>query len=331
MDHITRVVDGGIEVERYTFDGMGRRVAVNNGASTKKFLIAPNVGDGYESPRAVTDGIGNLIASYVYAGEHPIMKIGAGGQVEYLLADSMGSVIGKASSAGASTASIRYDAFGNVTSAVGPSSGIDSAVGAEPRFHGMTLDAGTGLYFVRARTYDSRTGRFVSRDPVAGRRRMPESYHPYTFANGNPLRWSGPTGEETMVDISATLLVAGVLTAIGLQTPAGHAFLHSLLNASRSIVVATATTVKDVTRYTVDLGLTAIAILQSGRIWEGKKVTDWVADQLDIPRDRLRDVIHKIKKAAGNTGLENIKIDLDTGDVSDAETGEPLGNVKEED
>ena len=115
MDHIARVVDGGLEVERYTFDGMGRRVAVNNGSSTKKFLIAPNMGDGYESPQAVTDAGGNVIASYIYAGEHAIAKITLSG-VEYFLGDAMGSVIGKASSAGASTASIRYDAFGNATS-----------------------------------------------------------------------------------------------------------------------------------------------------------------------------------------------------------------------
>jgi RHS repeat-associated protein len=231
MDHITRVTDGGLEVERYTFDGTGRRVGVGAGASAKRFLIAPSLGDGYESPQAVTDGSGNVIATYVYAGEHPIMRIGAGGQVEYLLADSMGSVIGKASGAGASTASIKYTAFGEVASAVGASAGIDSAVGAEPRFHGMTLDAGTGLYFVRARTYDSRTGRFVSRDPVDGITREPERNNPYTFANSNPQRWSDPTGLFTLADISAAGVVAAELATIAIARAGAH-FLFVLSAAA---------------------------------------------------------------------------------------------------
>jgi RHS repeat-associated protein len=296
----------------------------------KKFLIAPNLGDGYESPQAVTDGSGNVIATYIYAGEHPIMKIGASGQVEYLLADSMGSVVGKASGGGVSIAAIKYTAFGEVASAVGASAGIDSAVGTEPRFHGMTLDAGTGLYFVRARTYDARTGRFVSRDPVDGRRRMPESYHPYTFANGNPLQWSDPTGEETLTSINFGLLAGATLAAIGLQTPTGQKFLNSLVSASAGVLNVTATVVKDTTQYTVDLGMAAIAILQSARVWEGKKVTDWLADQLDIPRRKLGEIIEALKDAAGNRGNENVKIDLDTGDVTDAETGEPIGNVHDE-
>jgi RHS repeat-associated protein len=218
MDHITKVTDGGLEVERYTFDGMGRRVGVVAGASAKRFLIAPNLGDGYESPQAVTDGSGNVVATYVYAGEHPIMKVGADGQVEYLLADSMGSVIGKASGAGASTASIKYTAFGEVASAVGPSAGIDSAVGAEPRFHGMTLDAGTGLYFVRARTYDSRTGRFVSRDPHTGFQTIPESQAPYVFANGNPLVFSDPSGRYSLEEEGAVLAIEGIEASTALPS-----------------------------------------------------------------------------------------------------------------
>jgi RHS repeat-associated protein len=201
MDHITRVVDGGIEVDRYTFDGMGRRVEADDGTGVKRFLTAPNLGDGYESPQAVTDGSGNLIASYVYAGEHPIMKITPSG-VEYLLADSMGSVIGKSNAGGASTASIKYTGFGEVASAVGASAAIDPIIGAEPRFQGMALDGSTGLYFVRARSYDSRTGRFVSRDAKDGSLRNPETKNPYLFAAGNPYKYSDPSGDELTIELN---------------------------------------------------------------------------------------------------------------------------------
>jgi RHS repeat-associated protein len=206
MDHITRVLGGGID-ESYEFDGMGRRVGTTTGASVKRFLIAPNLGSGYESPQAVTDGSGNLIASYVYAGEHPIMKVNADGTVEYLLEDSTGSVIAKADNSGGSTATIKYTVFGEVVSAVGPASGIDPAVGTEHRLHGMMLDATTGLYYVRARSYDPRTGRFASRDPVAGARSSPEALNPYTFNRNNPTIWIDPSGRISLTE----LMTVGVI------------------------------------------------------------------------------------------------------------------------
>ena len=75
-----------------------------------------------------------------------------------------------ADGSGASTASIEYDAFGNVTSSSGSAAAIPSSVGTDFRYHGMQLDTASGLYHVRARTYDARTGRFTSRDPVSGGR-----------------------------------------------------------------------------------------------------------------------------------------------------------------
>jgi RHS repeat-associated protein len=185
------------------------------------------MGDGYESPQAVTDAGGNVIATFVYAGEHAIAKITPSG-VEYFLGDAMGSVIGKASSAGASTASIRYDAFGNVTSAVGASAGIDAGIGAEPRFHGMTLDAGTGLYFVRARTYDSRTGRFVSRDRVAGVTTRPETMNPYVMDHGNPHVWRDPSGRFSLGESMAVSAIIGIAGSLGLPS------LNNYLNSVRA-------------------------------------------------------------------------------------------------
>jgi RHS repeat-associated protein len=193
-DRVKRVVDGGIEVERYTFDGAGRRVAVDDGTGTKRFLTAPNRGDGYSSPQAVTDASGNVLATFVYAGEHPIAKITPTG-VEYFLGDEMGSVIGKANGAGASVAVIHYDGFGSISSATGTAANIDATVGAEPRFQGMTLDHNTGLYFARARSYDAETGRFLTRDPLSGVRGVPESFHPYTFAANNPRIYRDPSGK----------------------------------------------------------------------------------------------------------------------------------------
>jgi len=210
MDHITHVTGGGVD-ESYEFDGVGRRVKITTaGFGARKLLVAPNLGDGYESPQAVTDDAGNLVATFVYAGEHPIAKITPTG-VEYFLADSMGSVIGKSDTRGASTATIKYGAFGDLVDRT--NTGIDASVGFEHRLHGMSLDAATLLYFVRARSYETRTGRFVSRDPFGGLSKRPESMEPYSYANQNPLFGRDPSGRITLLEIAVGAAIVGVLAA----------------------------------------------------------------------------------------------------------------------
>jgi RHS repeat-associated protein len=140
----------------------------------------------------------------------------------------MGSVIGMANASGASTATIKYDSFGNVTSATGAGAAISSSLGSEPRYHGMQLDAVSGLYHVRARTYDARTGRFTSRDPISGIVKTPEANHPYGIANSNPHVWRDPSGLfATLTEVSVGVLAAGILATIALPT-AGLNLLNSL-------------------------------------------------------------------------------------------------------
>jgi hypothetical protein len=70
-------------------------------------LQAPNAGDGDESPLAVTDASGALIANYVFAGETPIAKSTASG-TQYYLADATGSVIATASDTGILASTLEY-------------------------------------------------------------------------------------------------------------------------------------------------------------------------------------------------------------------------------
>ncbi|MEE8519568.1 MAG: DUF6531 domain-containing protein [Dehalococcoidia bacterium] len=50
------------------------------------------------------------------------------------------------------------------------------------------------LYYLRARYYDPETGRFLSRDPVAGFIERPTSQHPYAYAFNNPCSFVDPSG-----------------------------------------------------------------------------------------------------------------------------------------
>jgi RHS repeat-associated protein len=63
-------------------------------------------------------------------------------------------------------------------------------------FAGQQRDAESGLIYLRARYYDPRTGRFLSKDPVRGSAWRPASQHAYVYALNNPVRYRDPSGRE---------------------------------------------------------------------------------------------------------------------------------------
>jgi RHS repeat-associated protein len=79
-----------------------------------------------------------------------------------------------------------------------------AGTGGDFRFHGGWLEVDTRYYHMRARDYDSDTGRFLERDPWEGDIQTPETLHPYTFANSNPYYYSDPTGLFSIAEINFT-------------------------------------------------------------------------------------------------------------------------------
>jgi RHS repeat-associated protein len=234
-DHVTRVVNGASATD-FTFDAAGRRVSVTSGGATKRFLTAPNAGDGYESPQAITDASGALIASYVFAGETPIAKSTPSG-TQYYLTDALGSVIATSGETGTLVSTLDYDAFGNERS----SGTLASDSHGDFRLHGMWKDP-SGLYYVRARVYDAESGRFTSRDPHRGHAEAPATLAPYSLANSNPWMWRDPQGrmatlEESVavVNIVSTFATAAIATiAVGVAICVGSYLLDSGLCSRRS-------------------------------------------------------------------------------------------------
>ncbi|MBE9010918.1 RHS repeat-associated core domain-containing protein [Pseudanabaenaceae cyanobacterium LEGE 13415] len=122
------------------------------------------------------------------------MRIGADGKPVYYLSDGMGSVIGLADQAGQSAAKFAYDSFGEMRSQSGTLANSNSA-GGDFRFQGQWLESATGIYHFRARDYDSKTGTFLSRDPVDPNEQQPEALNPYQAMYNNPYMYSDPSGE----------------------------------------------------------------------------------------------------------------------------------------
>lgn len=110
------------------------------------------------------------------------------GTFTWLLDDPNGTIEDTATSA-AVTGTATFDAFGEQVGTSG-----SYATGNPLRFQGQYLDTVTGLYDMRARDYDSGTGRFTAVDPLPSAEGTAYS-DPYDFALNRPTVLSDPKGE----------------------------------------------------------------------------------------------------------------------------------------
>jgi len=170
--------DGSSESFRY--DPLGRRIEIAHGAQATRYSYDGTAVD------AEYDAANTLVATHLHAPTaDAILESTRGGQRFYHHIDGLGSVTAITDQTGNVVSRYVYDAFGNqrVTgSAVNPFT-----------FTGRELDAATGLYYYRLRTYDPQAGRFLSEDPLP-------SANPYPYVSNNPVSLTDPSGAQDEVE-----------------------------------------------------------------------------------------------------------------------------------
>ncbi len=159
------------QVVKYTYDLQNRRIASNVDSTP-------------------ADAIDGKVTYYVYAGEDVIAELvdpdgsgpaspaismrylhgpavdqilaqeSANGDVQWMLADQLGTVRDLVSNSGQVVNHIKYDSFGNVIAESNPT--IESRY----KYTGREFDSETGMQYNRARYYDAAIGRFISEDPI---------------------------------------------------------------------------------------------------------------------------------------------------------------------
>jgi RHS repeat-associated protein len=230
-DRLRSVTDSAGEVvASFGYDGLGRRVSSTDNTGERRFVTVPILGDDLDAPHLIVDNAGDVLAGYVYAGEVPLMRLGPDGPV-YYLTDGMGSVLGLSDATATLTSRITYDGFGNVLETTGTA----PSIGGDFGFHGAWTDATTGLVHLRARDYDPRTGRFLSRDALEPNLHNPESMHPYAFAQGNPHLYRDPTGLFSVVSVNVTMSAQSIMASA--QSWAARLVITKVKDAATDIFV----------------------------------------------------------------------------------------------
>ena len=106
----------------------------------------------------------------------------------YYLKNSHGDVIGQMDENGTVLTSYAYNAFGEQVSAVAIQ-GKQKSTSNRFLYAGEQYDETSGLYYLRARHYDVKAGRFTQEDTYLG-----DGRNLYAYVHSNPLKYVDPTG-----------------------------------------------------------------------------------------------------------------------------------------
>ena len=135
---------------------------------------------------AEADGSGNIQASYV-RGFGYISKTEGSNSYNYLF-NGHGDTVQTIDGSGTVLNSYEYDIFGNLA---GQQNEDDTN---SILYAGEFFDNETGLYYLRARYYNSYQGRFITQDTYAGQEDDPLSLNRYTYCHNDPINFVDPTG-----------------------------------------------------------------------------------------------------------------------------------------
>ena len=134
----------------------------------------------------VLDREGKVSQSFVHGeGDDDVLSAQRGDERFYYHYDLVRSVTSLTGAQGKVAARYGYDAFGRSTLAEG-----EAAAWNPHRYTSRTLDASTGLYDYRARTYDTELGRFTTPDPAG----LMGGTNLYAYVGNAPLNYNDPYG-----------------------------------------------------------------------------------------------------------------------------------------
>ena len=180
----------GASTVSFTYDAFGHRLTRSQGGKTRSYVW--NYALGLPSVSILSNG--TTTRYYIHTpGGSLLYSIEEGSnERRYYHYDEMGSTLFLTGDDGEITDSYAYTAYGRMTASTGTT---DNPFTYGGRF-GVMREPATSLYYMRARYYDSATGRFISRDPQGVNLADAKSVNLYHYAAQNPLRFVDPSGRK---------------------------------------------------------------------------------------------------------------------------------------
>lgn len=187
-NRLTKVEKNSTLLAEYTYDGDGRRIQTTENGETTTHI--------YSGLTILYEENATGSALYIYGPTGRLAKrtlMEGESSTFYYHTDHQGSTRLVTDESRTIVAAVMYEPFGK-----------NSVTGEESSLYsGKEMDS-TGLYCFGARYYDPQLGTFITRDPIAGKKALPQSLNRYAYCLNNPVRLTDPTGMSTfrMCDVN---------------------------------------------------------------------------------------------------------------------------------
>jgi RHS repeat-associated protein len=194
-DNLTEIKENGVIIATFKYDAFGNRRVAKRGAVETHYILDLI---GLADVLAETDASNNIQNYYIH-GMGLVARVKPDGTLHYYHGDYRGSIIAMTDASQTITHQYQYDEFGNILALQEADENRFRYVGA----YGIMYER-DDLFYMRARYYDSTTGRFNGADPIW-------SSNLYPYANNNGVMNIDPTGEIPLVIFG----IAGVVGIVG--------------------------------------------------------------------------------------------------------------------
>ena len=204
-NRLTNAVVGGTNIV-IVYDGDGNRVKKTVGATSTYYLVDNNNPTAHPQVLEELSTIGGTPAKLYTYGFDLISQRQSDGTTSFYGYDGSGSVRFLTTSSGSITDTYAYDSYGNLIASTGTTPNAY-------RYSGECFDSDLGLYYLRARYLNVATGRFWTRDAVAGRIDDPQTLHRYLYCGGDPINRADPSGHEYSIGGVLTVISSSLMLA----------------------------------------------------------------------------------------------------------------------
>jgi len=171
----------------FSYDLFGNRRYSNLNGNIKKYIL--DINSSLSKVLMETDNNGNVLNYYIY-GLELISRVKPDNSINYYHSDFRGSIVAITDASQNITHKYSYGPYGEILQSSELNANPFKYVGA----YGV-MEEGVGLYFMRARFYDAKIGRFISEDPMW-------DMNLYMYGHNNPLKNIDPTGLDDKSDFA---------------------------------------------------------------------------------------------------------------------------------